>query len=145
MKLPAPEPGLVIGYSYLWAREHGAGREEGVKNRPCAIVAARQVIEGREVVTVIPITHAPPNDPADAVEIPAALKAHLGLDERRSWAVVTETNDFLWPGPDLRPVPGRTPARIDYGMLPARFYAHVRDRLLQTHLRRKLTVVPRTE
>ena len=95
MKLPTPEAGLVIGYSYLWAREHSAGRQEGVKNRPCAIVAARQVIEGREVVTVIPITHTPPNDPADAVEIPAALKAHLGLDEHRSWAVVTETNDGL--------------------------------------------------
>jgi hypothetical protein len=47
MKLPTPEAGLVIGYSYLWAREHSAGRQEGVKNRPCAIVAARQVIEGR--------------------------------------------------------------------------------------------------
>ena len=145
MKLPAPEAGLVIGYSYLWAREHGAGREEGVKNRPCAIVAARQVIEGREVVTVIPITHTPPNDLADAIEIPAALKAHLGLDEHQSWAVVTETNDFLWPGPDLRPVPGRTPARIDYGMLPSRFFAHVRDKILQAHLRRKLAIVPRSE
>jgi hypothetical protein len=35
MRLPTPEPGLVIGYSYLWAREHGAGREEGVKDFAC--------------------------------------------------------------------------------------------------------------
>ncbi len=70
-------------------------------------MAARQVIEGREVVTVVPITHSPPIDASDAVEIPAALKAHLGLDDVPSWIVVTETNDFLWPGPDLRPLPGR--------------------------------------
>ena len=102
------------------------------------LFAARQVIEGREVVTVVPITHTPPGDPADAIEIPAPLKAHLGLDEAPSWVVVTETNDFLWPGPDIRP--GR-----DYGMLPPRFFAHVRDRILQAHLRRKLSRVERTE
>ena len=122
MSLPTPQPELVISYSYLWAREHGAGAEEGRKTRPCAIVAARQVIEGHEVVTVVPVTHASPTDPADAVEIPAALKAHLGLDELPSWIVVTETNDFLWPGPDLRPVPGTHPRRFDYGMLPPRFF-----------------------
>jgi hypothetical protein len=42
----------VISYAYLWAREHGRGTEEGAKDRPCAIVAARQLIEGREVVIV---------------------------------------------------------------------------------------------
>ena len=98
MSIPAPRPGLVICYSYLWATEYGKGIEEGRKNRPCAIIAARQIIEGREVVTVVPVTHTPPTDPDDAVEIPAALKAHLGLDDMPSWIVVTETNDFLWPG-----------------------------------------------
>jgi hypothetical protein len=141
---------MVIGYSCLWARElwareHGAGREEGLKDRPCAIVAARQVIEGREIITVVPITHTPPNDPADAVEIPAMVKNQLGLDDHRSWVVVTETNDFLWPGPDLRPIPGRTPTRIDYGILPPRFYAHVRDKILQAHRQRRLNVVRRSE
>ena len=138
MSLPQPRPGQVISYAYLWAREHRRGLEEGRKDRPCAIVAARQVIEGREVVTVLPITHTPPDDPADAVEIPATLKAHLGLDDSPSWIVVTETNDFIWPGPDLRP------AR-EYGMLPPRFFNHVRDRILQAHLRRKLSRVQRTE
>jgi hypothetical protein len=136
---------LVISYAYLWAREHGRGTEEGAKDRPCAIVAARQLIEGREVVTVVPITHTPPADPADAIEIPPALKVHLGLDDLRSWIVVTETNDFLWPGPDLRPRRGITPSRFDYGVLPPRFYAHVRERILQAHLHRRLNRVPRTE
>lgn len=138
MSLPPPRPGQVIAYAYLWAREHRRGIEEGRKDRPCAIVAARQVIEGREVVTVVPITHSPPDDPADAVLIPAPLKAHLGLDDAPAWIVVTETNDFLWPGPDIRPAPS-------YGMLPPRFFTHVRDRILQAHLRRKLRQVPRTE
>ena len=75
----------------------------GRRDRPSAIVAARQLIEEREVVTVVPITHTPPSDPADAIEIPPALKAHLGLDDMPSWIVVTETNDFLWPGPICRP------------------------------------------
>jgi hypothetical protein len=56
VSLPAPKPGLVIGYSYLWADQQQAGQEEGTKDRPCAIVAARQVIAGREVATVVP-TH----------------------------------------------------------------------------------------
>jgi hypothetical protein len=145
VSLPPPKPGLVICYAYLWAREHNRGAEEGLKDRPCAIVAARQIIEGQEVVTVVPITHTPPAEPADAVEIPSALNAHLGLDHMKSWIVVTETNDFLWPGPDLRPRRDAYPGRFDYGMLPPRFFAHVRDRILQAHLHRKLSRVPRSE
>jgi hypothetical protein len=135
----------VICYSYLWASEHHAGAEEGNKNRPCAIVAAHQVIEGREVVTVVPITHSRPADAANAVEIPAALKKHLGLDDQPSWVVVTETNDFIWPGPDLQPLPGVTPRRFEYGMLPPRFFTHIRDKILQAHLNRRLDRVPRTD
>jgi hypothetical protein len=135
----------VICYSYLWATEHQSGVEEGVKNRPCAIVAARQMIEGREVVTVVPITHSPPENASDAVEIPAVLKKHLGLDDQPSWVVVTETNDFIWPGPDLHPLPGVKPRRFDYGILPPRFFAHIRDKLLQAHLDRRLDCVPRSE
>jgi hypothetical protein len=145
VSVPKPQPGLVISYAYLWAREHDRGLEEGNKDRPCAIVAARQVIEGREVVTVVPVTHSPPTDPDDAVEIPATLKAHLGLDDLPSWIVVTETNDFIWPGHDLRARRDIKPARFDYGMLPPSFFTQLRNRLLQAHLRRKLTHVPRTE
>jgi len=145
VSLPTPQPGLVISYAYLWAREHDRGAEEGRKDRPCAIVAARQVIEGREVVTVVPITHTPPSDPADAVQIPLGLKVHLGLDDLPSWIVVTETNDFLWPGPDLRPRRDVKPAQFDYGMLPPRFFAHLRDRILQAHLHRRLNRVSRSE
>lgn len=134
----------MISYAYLWAREHDRGAEEAVKDRPCAIIAARQVIEGRIVVTVVPVTHSAPTDPGDAIEIPPLLKAHLGLDYMPSWIVVIETNDFLWPGPDLRLRPGEK-GKFDYGMLPPRFFAHVRDRILQAHLRRTLNRVSRSE
>jgi PemK-like, MazF-like toxin of type II toxin-antitoxin system len=129
--LPSPRPGLVICCSYLWADERRRGAEEGGKSRPCAIIAAHRTIENREIVTVLPITHSAPANATAAVEIPPAVKAHLGLDAFPSWVVVTETNDFPWPGPDLRPVPGVKPARFDYGTLPPRFFAHIRDRVLQ--------------
>ena len=144
MSLPDPIPGLVICYAYLWAREHQEAEEEGCKDRPCAIVAARRVVEGRDVVIVVPVTHRPPSDPLDAVEIPAALKAHLGLDDLRSWIVVTEMNEFLWPGPDLRLIPGSEPPRFAYGMLPPRFFAHIRERILQAHARLDLARVRRS-
>lgn len=145
MSLPVPRPGLVISYSYLWAAEYRQGRDEGMKDRPCAIVAARQVLEGREIITVLPVTHSPPNDLTAAIELPAAIKAHLGLDGHRSWIVVTETNDFLWPGPDVRPIPYKTPTRFAYGMLPPNFYAHIRDRVLETSRAHRLTRIERSE
>lgn len=40
MSYPAPLPGLVIGFSFLWSREAKIGATEGRKDRPCAIVVA---------------------------------------------------------------------------------------------------------
>jgi hypothetical protein len=102
------------------------------------------MIDGREVATVVPVTHVKPADPADAVEIPAVLKALRGLDDLPSWIVVTETNEFLWPGPDLRPVSRATADTFDYGMLPPRFFAHLREKLLQSIRNRKLKRVQRS-
>jgi len=145
VKLPKPQPGLVICYSYLWATEHARGVEEGRKDRPCAIVAARQVIEDREIVTVVPVTHTPPATPDDGIEIPAALKEHLGLDSQPSWIIIAETNDFIWPGVDLRPVPGSQPKRFEFGMLPPKFFVHVRDRILRAHAEKRLKQIPRPD
>src|ERR1700684_2819437 len=124
MPIPAPEPGLVISYAYLWHFEHEAGLEEGRKDRPSVIVLAveRQADETTEV-TVLPITHSPPAAPAAAVEIPAAVKRHLGLDANRAWVIVSEGNEFDWPGYDLRKI-GRSD-RYDFGFLPPRFFSLV--------------------
>src|SRR6516225_7045043 len=99
MPIPNPEPGLVISYAYLWHHEHQAGLEEGQKDRPSVIVlAAEREADGATLVTVLPITHAAPSDPATAVEIPMPVKRHVGLDDDPSWIIITEGNEFLWPG-----------------------------------------------
>lgn len=141
--MPTPEPGLVIAYSYLWHREHEAGREEGRKERPSVIVlvVAREA-DGATVVTVLPITHSPPADPALAVEMPAPVKRHLGLDAERSWIVASEGNEFLWPGYDLRKVP--TADRYDYGFLPPRLFNKVLDAFLACHRAGRGQATPRS-
>jgi hypothetical protein len=84
---PEPAPGLVIRYSYLWAEEHKRGQEEGVKDRPAAVILATVNDDGERVVTVLPISHSPPVEPSLAVEIPARVKRRLKLDDERSWVV----------------------------------------------------------
>ena len=46
------------------------------------------------------------------------------------WKLQIEANEFIWPGPDLRPIPGGGTSIIAYGALPPRFFAHVRDAFL---------------
>ena len=145
MPLPAPTPGLVIRYSYLWRREYEQGREEGVKDRPCAILLATAQENGEQIVTVLPVTHTPPVDPAYAVEIPLATKRRLGLDEARSWIVVTEANRFVWPGPDLRPSIRGDAASVAYGLLPAALYDQVRIKWLALFQAGQYQRVLRTE
>jgi hypothetical protein len=125
MEFPQPEVGLVISYSYLWNDEAEAGHVEGRKNRPCAIVLIVQQAEGKApAVTVVPITHSPHRNPEAAIEIPAAIKRHLGLDDEPSWVVVDDFNVFTWPGYDLRLVPGQKD-RYHYGLLPPRLFADI--------------------
>ncbi len=145
MSLPKPHPGLVVRYSYLWRTEHEAGREEGMKDRPCAVVLVVADADGRERVTVLPITHAEPKTTELAVEIPAVVKARLGLDSERSWIVIDEGNRFIWPGPDLRRVPGGDAATVAYGVLPPRLFEAVRERFLAAARVRRARVVTRTE
>jgi hypothetical protein len=82
---PVPQPGLVIRYSYLWESEARQGREEGVKDRPCAIVLVILREGDHPIVRVLPITHTPPSDLTDALEIPVATKQRLKLDIECSW------------------------------------------------------------
>ncbi len=145
MPLPAPEPGLVISYAYLWHAEHRDGREEGGKDRPCALVLVHRDEGGDRVVAVVPVTHRMPRRPEEAVEIPAIVKRRLGLDEARSWIVVSEINRFVWPGPDLRPVSPAEPERFAYGFLPPALFRQVIERLQATVTARRIRAVRRTE
>ena len=144
MPLPTPVPGLVIRYSFLWSHEAKAGNEEGSKDRPCALLLATTTRDGKQIVTVLPVTHTPPTDDRFAVEIPAATKARLGLDDIRSWIVLTEANRFQWPGPDLRAVPGDPDRDVVYGLLPAGLYDLVRTRWLAAFDARRVGQIDRT-
>jgi hypothetical protein len=143
VSFPEPHPGLVIRYSYLWRREYEAGGEEGSKDRPCAIIISVVNADGDQVVLVLPITHSQPINPTDAIEIPIPTKNRLGLDSERSWIAICEANEFIWPGPDLRPIPGKDVSSVAYGTLPPKLFAHIRDAFLARR-RQDLARVPRS-
>ena len=145
MIIPRPDPGLVVRYSYLWLSEYRSGREEGAKDRPCLVVLSLVDPDGTRRVTVVPITHSRPFDPSSAIELPTVTRTRLGLDNEKAWIVLSEGNEFIWPGPDLRPVPVSDPSTIAYGFVPPGFFAVVRERFLALARRRKLQQVTRTE
>lgn len=145
MAFPEPVPGLVIRYSYLWVEERARGREEGVKDRPCAVILVTTHKDDERVVTVLPISHAPPANPQLAVEIPAPVKQRLNLDDERSWVVLTEANRFIWPGPDLRPSRRGDPASVSYGLLPYALFEDIRTKFIAAIRMRRASVVPRSE
>jgi hypothetical protein len=138
-----PRVGWLLSYSYLWANDHRRGAEEGVKNRPCALIAATRRDGDRIVAIVLPVTHSMPADPETAIEIPALTKARLGLDAQRSWIICDEANVFAWPGPDLRAVGGRMPPSIWYGPLPPKLATAAREMLIGFAKAGRLRHVPR--
>ena len=139
-----PAVGDVIRYAYLWSHEHAAGREEGSKDRPSAVVALVRKEDGQDEVVVLPLTSTPPVEPGAAVEIPAETRARLGLQREPCWVVVTEYNHFVWPGPDLRPTEGGT-GTFAYGPLPDRVMAQIRAALAAWRQKRRVAAVRRTE
>lgn len=145
MTWPAPQVGQIIRYAYLWKREADAGLEEGQKDRPAVIVVAQRR-DGDDIrVVVAPVTHAPPSDSNDALEIPRATCRRVGLDGERQWIVVSELNSFLWPGPDLRPSPGLGPASVIMGLLPANLSAILNERLQARIVQRRIAITARGE
>jgi hypothetical protein len=146
VSLPAPRPGLVIRYSYLWHREYLQGIEEGRKDRPCSIVAAiRREQTGETRVLVLPITHGKPDSETVSIEIPAAVKKQLDLDEDRSWIVLTEWNEFTWPGPDLRRMGEGDDASVAYSILPPQLFEKVRKGVLALVKGKNVKAVGRVE
>jgi hypothetical protein len=120
--------GHILRYSYLWHWQHLEGREEGDKDRPCLVLALVVTQEdGTPVVRVLPVTHTPPKTADEAVEIPPAVKRRLRLDDERSWIVLTESNRFAWPGPDLRPLDTDNGY---YGPLPPALFDEVKRRFV---------------
>jgi len=118
-----------------------------VKDRPCAVALLVTDDEGNDIVTVLPITHTPPArfDAELAIELPAETKRRLGLDDDRSWIMLTEANRFTWPGPDLRMHRDNDPGSVIYGMLPQRLFEHVRTTFLAALKANKAGLVFRSE
>ena len=75
-----------------------AGREEGRKDRPCAVIVAAK--NGR--VAVLPITSSKPDALTPAIELPAQIAHQIGLGDKPSWIIANEVNMFQWPGADIR-------------------------------------------
>jgi hypothetical protein len=130
MALVRPSPGLVIRYAFLWRAESERNATEG-KDRPCVVIlAVRLQADGRMRVRVAPITHTP-KTAENGIEIPSKIGRHLGLDGAASWISLTDANEFVWPGPDIRPIPGRRGA-WSYGILPTDFFDELKRRIAQT-------------
>jgi hypothetical protein len=142
MPIPTPEPGLVISYAYVWNHEAQKGQQEGRKDRPCVIALAVERQRGGDtLVTVLPVTRRTPDVEAAAIEIPRNVKKHLGLDDERSWVIVSEGDQFVRPRYDLRKV--RNSDRYDYGYLPPRFFNEILAAFWAWRKARKVKVTPR--
>ena len=144
MALAVPSPGLVIRYRYLWADDAARGAEEGDKERPAAVIMSINPPDATAVrVFALPITHAAPVRDTEAMEIPAPVCRSAGLDAARSWVILSEFNEFVWPGFDLAVVPGRPQRSVAYGFLTKGFFARLRDRWLALDAASKSRRVPR--
>jgi hypothetical protein len=143
MRGVSPEAGLVISYAYLWRSEFAQGQEEGHKDRPCLIIGVDREADGFFRVLVLPITHTPPAQFNPAQEIPETIKRHVRLDEGRCWIVLSESNEFHWPGPDLRHgAPGNS---VVYERVPPRFFEKTRRRFIDLARAGRSRVVKRSE
>ncbi|MBI3676916.1 MAG: hypothetical protein HY243_09915 [Proteobacteria bacterium] len=129
MALPKPQPGLIIRYDYLWNDEAAKGRDPA-KERPTCLIAASDDTPNPRFVVILPITHRKPVRPALGIEIPPAVKQALGLDDARSWIIVSECNVDEWPTPGLSAVAGRRGV-FAYGALPPTLFERVRESFLK--------------
>lgn len=141
MPLPKPEPGLVIRYDYLWLRESGAARTSG-KERPACLVATLDEEADPQLVLILPITHSQPKSGTVGLEIPDKVAKNLGLDDMRSWIVISEANIDFWPNAGLAPIPGKRGVYA-YGFLPPGLFEQVRHRFIKLLEERRAKLVRR--
>jgi len=113
-----------------------------MKDRPVVVVLAKLVEGELTRLIVAPITHSEPPE-GRGVEVPQAVKGHLGLDDQRSWIITSEVNQFIWPGPDIRATKGSdTPL---YGAIPARLFAQTVQQISDNARVSQAAIIKRTE
>lgn len=64
--------------------------------------------------------------------------SHLGLDADAAWIALHEYNEFVWPGPDLRPIAASRPGVWTYGVLPVELFAELKSRLIALRDQRRI-------
>lgn len=126
--LPEPKPGLIVRYDYLWSREAARGQEQG-KDRPACLIAASDPATQPRYVVLLPITHTAPSENNVGIEIPAAVKQAIGLDDLPSWVIVSEHNIDEWPNSGLTPIPGKS-GIFAYGFVPPGLFAQIKAQFL---------------
>ncbi|MEA3045294.1 MAG: hypothetical protein QOH47_3132 [Sphingomonadales bacterium] len=107
------------------------------------MVVATIVRKEKTQLLVAPVTHAEPERGSDAIEIPLNVKRQLGLDQDRSWIVLTELNRFIWPGPDVRMAPGQESPFHD--AIPDWLFFQVKDGIQRHFGAGALAITKRTE
>ena len=124
-----PTAGLVVRYDFLWKEEERKGLEHGLKDRPCAVaIVANPTDNGSRTVILCAITHSPPHDDENAIEIPLKVARYLGLDYDRMWIKTQQVNKLEWSEGQIPYGVTKTPDRNwSYGVLP---YA-LRQQVLQ--------------
>jgi hypothetical protein len=88
--------------------------------------------------------HTAPAEPANAVRFPAEEKRRLGLDDIPAWIITTEGNAFIWPGPDIRPIPDRAAGTMTYGEVSRSLLQQVARSYLANRERQRSRLVART-
>jgi mRNA-degrading endonuclease toxin of MazEF toxin-antitoxin module len=105
-----PAPGLVIKYDFLWKEDKDAGHEDGLKDRPCAIIlTSREREDGSREIVLCPITQSPPSEAEGGVKVPLSVSRHLGLDDDQSWIKTHQVNTLRWEK-----------GRLPHGVTPGR-------------------------
>ena len=93
-------------------------------------------------MVLLPITHTPPDGDTIGIEIPAKVKRAIGLDDARSWVIVSEYNIDEWPNAGLSPVP-RKPGVFGYGFIPPGLFAQIKARFVELARQKKSGAVRR--
>ena len=108
-----------------------------------AVIVATTIADGTCQLVVAPITHTQPARLSHSIEIPKNVKRDLGLDAERSWVVLSELNRFIWPGPDVRVIAGRTDPY--FGTLPDWLFVRIRDGIAGIAGSNAMRMIKRTE
>jgi hypothetical protein len=113
-----------------------------IREKTVRPVAASDSQTKPRFVILLPITHTPPDGDTIGIEIPAKVKQTIGLDDARSWVIVSEHNIDEWPNAGLSPLPGK-PGVFGYGFIPPGLFAQIKARFLELARQNKSGAVRR--